>query len=770
MRATSIRRRSDQTRVEHRDDAPATAAPTFQVGGNDHPAEREADHLAEAALGLALEYGAIGSGPGAVRRRADGAGGPTEVDAGAVRRAASSGRPLDAGVQHRMEVGFQRDLSGVRVHTGGEAANVASSINARAFTQGQDVFFGAGEYRPGTPEGDHVLAHELAHTVQNTSVGDVQRYPATAMSLPVQWSKQTGSVFRPGEGASGGVYIMTTSIPGDPVQKAVAKPVFGKNGLNQREVGDQLVASDRIMGQLLGLRAPASRVIRKGSAEFAELVAVCKPHQPPRTDDDPNWVPIEQAESFVIMSEVPKATSMRSLAEKSQTDKQAGVDLYRTVFDHGFLAELGTLAIGDLLVGNRDRITLGAMNLGNVMLSMQKGKGELHAIDTSAFLPKAISPEDVAKHGSLAGGGMSTVKKHLDEGAGKLLDDFMEFLVQTMKSGLPAQNPGDPEPMWSVIERTYQGKREDFVSSFEYGWDSAMITISALNNDAGRKKMRDVLGDSQGDQLVSPEGLATNAQYLGDRAMGVDHTDGVARAAAMNLVVYARDFDRKSLTPSMSDELQPTFPAADRKALKAEWTPLGTLPNAKKLGRTVTAYNTLRDDDRLILNQFPPLMSFAHAEVDTAVSTTKTKRSITGKKTEVPRNRNVLGHAAVNAQSVIAGAGRVIDNVGLLDRYSEKVLGALPSAKFAGGEVAPVKSLLNYFGIAADALAQANKSFDTALGKVSSTLPVMNYPERDAVAGVAARAVQKSGEVKTMLAEIRKRQLQQTGDAIKATV
>jgi hypothetical protein len=495
---------------------------------------------------------------------------------------------------------------------------------------------------------------------------------------------------------------------------------------------------------------------------------VCKPHQPPRVDDDPHWAPIEQAESFVVMSEVPKATSMRSLAEKSQTDKQAGVDLYRTVFDHSFLAELGTMVIGDLLVGNRDRITLGAMNLGNVMLSMQQGRGELHAIDTAAFLPKSVTPEDIAKHGALTGGGMSTVKKHLDQGPGQLLDDFMEFLVGTMKGGLPTPKPGDPEPMWSVIERTYKSNRASFVSSFEYGWDSAMITISALNSDAGRKKMRDVLGDSQGDQLVTAEGLSVNAQYLGDRAMGVDHADGVARAAAMNLAEYARGFDRKSLTPSMNYELQPVFPAADRKALRAEWTPIATLPIAKKLARTVTDFTTLRDDERLVLNQFPPQIGFAHAEVDQAVSPTKTKRGITGKKT-VQRNRNVLGHAAVDAQAVIAGAGRVIDAVGQLDRVSAKVLEAVPAAKFAGGEVAPVKSLLNYFGIAANALAQANSSFDTALAKVSSTLPAMNYPERDAVANVAGRAIKKSGDVKALLADIRKRQLQQTGDAIKAT-
>jgi hypothetical protein len=58
------------------------------------------------------------------------------------------------------------DLSGVRVHHDGGAARLAASVNARAFTVGRDVFFGAGEWAPGTARGDRLLAHELTHTIQ----------------------------------------------------------------------------------------------------------------------------------------------------------------------------------------------------------------------------------------------------------------------------------------------------------------------------------------------------------------------------------------------------------------------------------------------------------------------------------------------------------------------------------------------------------------------------------------------------------------------------
>lgn len=76
------------------------------------------------------------------------------------------GQPLAPSVRAFFEPRFGRDFSGVRVHTGGQAAESARAIQARAFTAGQDVVFGAEEYAPGNREGRKLLAHELAHVVQ----------------------------------------------------------------------------------------------------------------------------------------------------------------------------------------------------------------------------------------------------------------------------------------------------------------------------------------------------------------------------------------------------------------------------------------------------------------------------------------------------------------------------------------------------------------------------------------------------------------------------
>jgi Domain of unknown function (DUF4157) len=83
------------------------------------------------------------------------------------------GTALPAPVKRAMEPALGADLSGVRIHTGGSSAQAASSLGARAFTVGSDVHFGAGQFAPGTREGDRLIAHELTHTVQND--GGVKR-------------------------------------------------------------------------------------------------------------------------------------------------------------------------------------------------------------------------------------------------------------------------------------------------------------------------------------------------------------------------------------------------------------------------------------------------------------------------------------------------------------------------------------------------------------------------------------------------------------------
>lgn len=79
---------------------------------------------------------------------------------------AKRGVPLSASERAYFEPRFGRDFSGVQVHANSHAAELARSVNAQAFTFGDQIFFDAGKYSPDSSEGRHLLAHELAHVVQ----------------------------------------------------------------------------------------------------------------------------------------------------------------------------------------------------------------------------------------------------------------------------------------------------------------------------------------------------------------------------------------------------------------------------------------------------------------------------------------------------------------------------------------------------------------------------------------------------------------------------
>lgn len=76
------------------------------------------------------------------------------------------GSALDGATRSQMERAMGQDFGAVRVHTGGEAARSAASVQAQAYTVGNDIVFSAGRYDPGSDSGKRTLAHELTHVVQ----------------------------------------------------------------------------------------------------------------------------------------------------------------------------------------------------------------------------------------------------------------------------------------------------------------------------------------------------------------------------------------------------------------------------------------------------------------------------------------------------------------------------------------------------------------------------------------------------------------------------
>jgi pyrrolidone-carboxylate peptidase len=90
----------------------------------------------------------------------------------------SPGRPLDSATRGEMQSKFAYDLSQVRVHTDQQAADSARAVDALAYTVGNNVVFGSGQFQPRSVSGQQLLAHEITHVIQ-------QRTNAPAISLGV---------------------------------------------------------------------------------------------------------------------------------------------------------------------------------------------------------------------------------------------------------------------------------------------------------------------------------------------------------------------------------------------------------------------------------------------------------------------------------------------------------------------------------------------------------------------------------------------------------
>lgn len=145
------------------------------VGAANDPLERQADRIADQVLAGQVPEAADDAGA-SLRRAAEGSTtAPAAVPASVQRTLASSGRPLAAPLRQDMEQRFGHDFSRVRVHADALADRSAQEMDANAYTAGTHVAFAAGRYAPETAAGRRLLAHELAHVVQQAGGAALQR-------------------------------------------------------------------------------------------------------------------------------------------------------------------------------------------------------------------------------------------------------------------------------------------------------------------------------------------------------------------------------------------------------------------------------------------------------------------------------------------------------------------------------------------------------------------------------------------------------------------
>ncbi len=100
-----------------------------------------------------------------------------------------TGQKLNGPVRQQMESGFGADFGHINIHTDANAESMNKQVGAKAFAHGNDIYFNKGQYNPKTKEGQHLIAHELTHTIQQKGM--------------VQKKEDSKEIYRTGDNVQG---------------------------------------------------------------------------------------------------------------------------------------------------------------------------------------------------------------------------------------------------------------------------------------------------------------------------------------------------------------------------------------------------------------------------------------------------------------------------------------------------------------------------------------------------------------------------------------
>lgn len=403
----------------------------MNVGASDDPHEREADRVADDVVrrlaGSDRPAGSDGVRVGAAsrisRRESGGAPGDGFVAPAGVERsiqqARSGGAPLDATTRTKFEGAMGADLSGVRIHKDANADQLNRQVSAKAFTTGQDVFFSAGTYQPNSSAGQHLLAHELAHTVQQG--GSVQRRATDSDSIQRKLDyKNTAWADATSISASGGASLTGVFFLKDASGASIAiKPASGgaRNAL-AAEIVD-----------MSGAHGADQRVIPLASPEGQQMVQVMqklasKYRKKHKTKKGQNPIKVKIAhqlesgkfDSVIIMAGYDNLTNIADLT---------GEDNFLEIFDkmvaNGFFGGLGRTHAADMMMGNEDR--LDHMNEKNIFVNIWSGQNVALDLDLNAAsfdqVTKALPDE----------GGTASAGGHKPSLEGHQYKDFVTYSI-----------------------------------------------------------------------------------------------------------------------------------------------------------------------------------------------------------------------------------------------------------------------------------------------------------------------------------------------------
>lgn len=148
---------------------------TLSIGSHGDLSEIQANHMALKTVNALYPYSAKGAGMSTRHTSSssnikDGAPVPASV----AQVLAEPGEPLDSATRDRMASSYTEELSAVRVHVSSAASRATTDVGAVAWTIGNHIAFASGSFRPGSPGGDRLIAHELAHVSQQRRMGVLQ--------------------------------------------------------------------------------------------------------------------------------------------------------------------------------------------------------------------------------------------------------------------------------------------------------------------------------------------------------------------------------------------------------------------------------------------------------------------------------------------------------------------------------------------------------------------------------------------------------------------
>jgi hypothetical protein len=198
-----------------------------------------------------------------------------------------SGSPLPDQTRGQMESSFGADFSKVRIHDNSSAVQMNKNLNAQAFTHGSDIYFGKGKYDTNSKGGQHLLAHELTHVVQQ-SKGDatrdiskkdisIQRAMSTFCNAPSSWGMDPASWILIGTlahligmqdylkvmGGRRGVDVYLDTFELLPIDPSYAAFIISNN--------PGLGAVKQVFLSITPLKRPDYMIHRPGLTEFDEL-------------------------------------------------------------------------------------------------------------------------------------------------------------------------------------------------------------------------------------------------------------------------------------------------------------------------------------------------------------------------------------------------------------------------------------------------------------------------------------------------------------------